>query len=117
MINERILVNKYHHNLPLAISGINLDQIILDRSIRMFGAIMVAISLLYLVALLPGLFFLILPGEIAILGKGYDEGKVIHLLRYGESLMIECWEDTESQTEGIRIKSSDNRNITLTSAR
>jgi hypothetical protein len=83
----------------------------------MVVTIIVAISLLYLVLLIPGLFLLAIPGEIALLGKGYDEARIIRLLRYGEPLIVEHWEDTASHTEGIRIKSSDNHNIFLTLAR
>lgn len=117
VINARIKANSNPVQLSLAESGIDLGRIILGRRARMAAAMAAAVIILYLVALMPGLFFLVLPGEIALLGKGYDEARIIRLLRDGEPLIIEHWEDTEYQTEGIRIKSSDNRNISLTFAR
>ncbi len=117
MINARIKANINPVQLSLAESGIDLGRIVLGRSVRMAAAMAAAVIILYLVVLMPGLFFLVLPGEIALLGKGYDEAKIIRLLRDGEPLIIEHWENTEYQTEGIRIRSSDNRSLSLTFAR
>ncbi|MFW9871377.1 MAG: hypothetical protein ACFFEL_17250, partial [Candidatus Thorarchaeota archaeon] len=75
---------------------------------RLLVALAGAIGLLYLVALMPGLFLLVLPGEIAALGKVYDEARIIRYLKYGEPLQPEHWEDTETMTERIRISASDN---------
>ena len=117
VINARIKANINPAQLSLAESGIDLGAIILGRSVRMAATTVAAVIILYLVVLMPGLFFLVLPGEIALLGKGYDEARIIRLLRDGEPLIIEHWENTEYQPEGIKIRSSDNRNISLTFAR
>jgi len=117
VVNERIKTNSDPMNVSLLNNRIDLSQIILGRSVRLAAAMVAALAILYLVVLMPGLFFLVLPGEIVLLGKGYDEARIIRLLRYGEPMVIEHWEDTESQTEGIHIKSNDNRNISLTFAR
>jgi hypothetical protein len=112
-MNARIKANNNPINISLLESGIDLGQIILGRSIRMAVLFAASIGILFIVLLLPGLLFILLPGEIALLGKGYDEARIIRLLRDAEPLIVEHWEDTELQTEGIRVKSSDNRNISL----
>ncbi len=86
----------------------SLNRVIAGRSARLLVALACSIGLLYLVALLPGLFLLVLPGEIATLGKVYDEARIIRFLKYGEPLQPEHWENTETMTERVRINSSDN---------
>ncbi|MFX1483309.1 MAG: hypothetical protein ACFFCP_08980 [Promethearchaeota archaeon] len=86
----------------------SLNRVIAGRSVRLVIALGGAVGLLYLVFLLPGLFLLVLPGEIAALGKVYDEARLIKYLRYGEPMKPEYWEETESSTETIRIKAAPN---------
>ena len=102
---------KTHDEVPITTvePEFSLERVIAGRSARLLVALGGAIGLLYLVVLIPGLFLLVLPFEIAALGKVYDEARLIQYLRYGEPLRPENWEDTETSTERIRIRASDNR--------
>ncbi|MFW9793849.1 MAG: hypothetical protein ACFFEE_06100 [Candidatus Thorarchaeota archaeon] len=81
----------------------SLNKVIAGRLARLLVALVGAIGLLYLVVLIPGLWFLVLPGEMAVIGKVYDEARIIRFLKYGEPMKPEYWEETESSTEMIRI--------------
>ena len=87
----------------------------LNRSaIRMTTAFVGTGLLVYAVSLLPGLILFVLPGMIALVGKAYDEAKLIHYLRYGDPIRTEHWENTEDCTERIRIRSAENRSTFAT---
>jgi len=88
---------------------------VMTRSIVRLSASVVGISLIvYAGTLLPGLFLLLLPGMVALAGKVYDEANLIKFLRYGEPMIMGHLEDTETSTERVRIRSSENRNISMT---
>jgi len=87
----------------------------LNRSaVRMMTAVVGTSLLVFAVSLLPGLILFVLPGMIALVGKAYDEAKLIQYLRYGDPIRTEYWEDTEVCTERIRIRSSENRSMSMT---
>ena len=104
--------------LPDVPQGVDLNISIkrtLNRSaVRMLTAVVGTGLLVYAVSLLPGLVFFVLPGMVALLGKAYDEARLIQYLRYGEPIRTEHWEDTEKCTESIRISSADNRAFSMT---
>ncbi len=70
--------------------------------------------MLIVVAMMPGLLFLVLPGLIAISGKVYDEARLIQYLKYGEPITKEHWEETEAQRERLRTQYSGDRRISVT---
>ena len=103
--------------LPDVPQGVELNISIkrtLNRSaVRMMTAVAGTGLLLYAVSLLPGLVFFALPGLVALLGKAYDEARLIQYLRYGEPIRTEHWEATEKHTEDIRISSAENRSFSM----
>ena len=68
-------------------------------AVRMAASLGGTALLVYAVSLLPGLLLFMLPGMIALVGKAYDEAKLIQFLRYGDPIRTEHWEDTEKYTE------------------
>ena len=83
-------------------------------ALRMVASLGGTALLVYAVSLLPGLILFVLPGMIALVGKAYDEAKLITFLRYGDPIRTEHWEDTEILTERIRISSAENRGFSMT---
>ncbi|MHA1948788.1 MAG: hypothetical protein ACXAAO_09230 [Candidatus Thorarchaeota archaeon] len=88
----------------------SLERVIAGRSARLLAALGGTGVLLYIGALIPGLFFLFLPLTVVSLGKVYDEARIIKFLRYGEPLRPGHWEEVESATESARIRAFDIRN-------
>ena len=93
--------------------NISIKRTLNRSSVRMLTAVAGTGLLVYAVTLLPGLFFFVLPVMIALVGKTYDEAKLIRYLRYGDPIRTEYWEDTEVYTESIRTRSSENRMFTV----
>lgn len=72
----------------------------------MLAVIAGTVGLLYLVALVPGLIVVALPGGVAAASKIYDESRLIHFLKYGDPINPGNWEEVELSTEMARIKAS-----------
>ncbi len=104
--------------LPDVPQGMELNISIkrtLNRSaVRMMTAVVGTGLIVYAMSFLPGLVFFALPGVVALLGKVYDEARLIQYLRYGEPIRTEHWEDTEKYTESIRISTAENRSFSMT---
>jgi hypothetical protein len=104
--------------LPDVPQGVELNISIkrtLNRSaVRMMTAVAGIGLLVYAMSFLPGLIFFALPGMVALLGKVYDEAKLIQYLRYGDPIRTERWEETEKCTESVRISSAENRSFSMT---
>jgi len=104
--------------LPDVPQGVELNISIkrtLNRSaVRMMTAVAGAGLLVYAMSFLPGLIFFALPGMVALLGKVYDEARLIQYLRYGDPIRTEHWEETEKYTECIRLSSAENRSFSMT---
>jgi len=74
----------------------------------MLAAIAGTVSLLFLVALLPGAVIVALHGGIAAASKVYDEVRLIRYLKYGDPINPGNWERTEEYSEMTRIRASYN---------
>ena len=114
MLDARIRKTEVPYKLQLPELNISLRRTLNRSAVRMTTAVAGTGLLVYAVSLLPGLLFFVLPGMIALVGKAYDEARLIQYLRYGYPLSTERWEDTEACTEKIRIRSSENRGISMT---
>ncbi|MGY5859705.1 MAG: hypothetical protein RTU63_10070 [Candidatus Thorarchaeota archaeon] len=109
MYNARIRkteLPKVPHSMELNISN---RQTLNRSAVRMATAVVGTGLLVFAVSFLPGLVLFVLPGMIALVGKAYDEAKLIQYLRYGDPIRTEHWENTEAHTERIRIQSAENR--------
>ncbi|TFH04124.1 MAG: hypothetical protein E4H14_15400 [Candidatus Thorarchaeota archaeon] len=99
------------NRLQLLELNISIRRVMTGSAIKLMAALGGTAVLLYAVSLLPGLLLFALPGMIALVGKVYDEAKLIQFLRYGDPIRTEHWEDTETYTERIRISSFENHRI------
>ncbi|MHA2022094.1 MAG: hypothetical protein ACTSWQ_00355 [Candidatus Thorarchaeota archaeon] len=114
MYDAQIWKTKVTDRLQLLEFNIPARQVLTGSVVRMIASLGGTALLVYVVSLLPGLFLVVLPGMIALVGKAYDEAKLIQFLRYGNPIRTEHWENTEACTERIRIRSSKNRGISMT---
>lgn len=108
MYNARIKVNKKHEVAPFESLGFSLERLIVSRTIRILAAAAGIAGLVYLVALIPGMIVVALPGGVAAAGKIYDEARLIQYLRYGDPISPGTWELAELSAEMARIKAVDN---------
>ena len=108
MYKARINVKGTHYVTPQESLSFSLNRVIAGRAVRMLTAIAGAVSLLFLVALLPGAIIVALPGGIAAASKVYDEVRLIRFLKYGDPINPGSWERTEEYTEMARIRASYN---------
>ena len=99
---------------PSLVLKMSIKRVVTGSAVRMIAALVGISLLVYSVMLLPGLIILAIPGTVALAGKVYDEAKLIQFLRFGDPVRTGHWEDTENRTERIRIKASENRNISMT---
>ena len=99
------------HTLELNIS---VRRVLTTSAVKIMTSLAGTVILVYAVSLLPGLLLFALPGMVALVGKVYDEAKLVQFLRYGDPIRTERWEDTEECTERIRVSSSQNRGIGVT---
>jgi len=111
MYDARIRKTEVPNRLQLLELNISIRQLMTSSAIKLTTALGGTAVLLYAVSLLPGLLLFALPGMIALVGKVYDEAKLIQFLRYGDPIRTEHWEATETYTEKIRISSFENRRI------
>lgn len=106
MYNARIKVEETGNFTPLSTLSFSLNRVIAGRAVRMIAAVAGAAVLVYLVALVPGLVVVGLPGGIAAASKIYDEARIIQYLKYGDPINPGQWEQVELVTEMARIKAS-----------
>ena len=99
---------------PLSLN-ISVRRIMTTSAVKMIAALGGTTLLLYAVSLLPGFILLALPGMIALVGKVYDEAQLIQFLRYGDPIRTEHWEDSETCTDRVRVRASDNRSFSMVS--
>lgn len=99
---------------PSLVLLMSIKRVMTGSAIRMVAALGGIGLLVYSVMLLPGLIILAIPGTVALAGKVYDEAKLIQFLRFGDPVRTGHWDDAEICTERIRIKVSENRNISMT---
>ncbi len=109
--NKKVEVPHGLHTLELNIS---VRRVLTTSAVKMMASLAGTAMLVYAVSLLPGLLLFALPGMIALVGKVYDEAKLVQFLRYGDPIRTEHWEDTEECTERIRVRTSQNRGIGVT---
>lgn len=109
MYDARIRKTRLPDVPPRMELNISIRRTLNRSALRMMTAVMGTGLLMYAVSLLPKLLLFVLPGMIALLGKAYDEAKLIQYLRYGDPIRTEHWENTEAHTERIRIRSAENR--------
>lgn len=114
MYDARIRKTEVPNRLQLPELNISIKRTLNHSAVRMITAAAGTGLLVYAVSMLPGLLFFALPGMIALVGKAYDEARLIQYLRYGYPINTERWEDTEKHTERIRLRSSENRGISMT---
>ncbi|MFW9975932.1 MAG: hypothetical protein ACFFDQ_11735 [Candidatus Thorarchaeota archaeon] len=111
MYNARIKVNKKHRVAPFENLGFSFERLIVSRTIRILAAVAGIAGLVYLVALIPGMLVVALPGGIAAASKIYDEARLIQYLRYGDPVSPGTWELAELSAEMARIKAVDNHYV------
>jgi hypothetical protein len=72
-------------------------------------AVCVALAFLLLLplAVLPGLVILVLPAEIALVGRIQDEAELVLWVRNNMITQAGSWEDAELETEMIRLRAHD----------
>ena len=114
MYNARIRKTQVPDRLRLMELNISVRKVITGSAVRIAASLGGTALLLYAVSFLPGLLLFVLPGMIALVGKAYDEARLITFLRYGDPIRTEHWEDTEKLTERIRISSAENRGFSMT---
>jgi hypothetical protein len=106
MYNARIKVKETFNVTPQESLSFSLNRVIAGRALRILAAIAGTVGLLYLVALVPGLIVVALPGGVAAATKVYDEALLIRYLKYGDPINPGNWEQVEVSTEMARIKAS-----------
>ena len=111
MYNARIKVKETFNVTPQETLSFSLNRVIAGRAVRMVAAMAGTAVLLYLVAILPGLIVVALPGGIAAATKVYEEAQLIRYLKYGDPIEPGNWEQVEVATEMARIKTADERHI------
>ncbi len=114
MFEARIKTQGIPDVVPSLVLKMSIKRVVTGSAVRMIAALVGISLLVYSVMLLPGLIILAIPGTVALAGKVYDEAKLIQFLRFGDPVRTGHWEDTEICTERIRIKASENRNISMT---
>ena len=114
MYNARIRKTELPYGLQSLELNISVRRVQITSAVKMMASIGGTALLVYAVSILPGLLLFVLPGMIALVGKVYDEAKLVQFLRYGDPIRTEHWEDTEVCTERIRTRSSENRGIGMT---
>ena len=106
MYNARIKVKDTFNVTPQETLSFSLNRVIAGRAVRILAAIVGTVGLLYLVALVPGLIVVALPGGIVAASKVYDETLLIRYLKYGDPINPGNWEQVEVSTEMARIEAT-----------
>jgi len=84
-----------------------LKRFILLRSMRCAVCVALAFLLVLPLAVLPGLVFLVLPAEIALVGRIQDEAELVLWVRNNMITQAGSWEDAELEAEMIRLRAHD----------
>ena len=113
MYDARIRKTEVPHRLQPLELNISVTRVLTMSAVKMIIGLAGTGVLIYAVSLFPGLWFLALPGLIALAGKVYDEAKLVQYLRFGEPIGTDHWEDTENNTEMLRIRAFENRSFSL----
>ncbi len=111
MYNARIKAKDTFNVTPQETLSFSLNKVIAGRAVRMIAAIVGTVGLLYLVALIPGLIVVALPGGFAAASKVYDEARLIKFLKYGDPINPGNWDQVEVSTEMARIRATDDRHV------
>ncbi len=111
MYNARIKVKDTFNVTPQESLSFSLNRVIAGRAARILAVIAGTVGLLYLVALVPGLIVVALPGGVAAASKVYDEARLIQYLKYGDPINPGNWEEVEVATEMARIRATDERHV------
>lgn len=90
-----------------------LRKFILGRSLRCAFCFVLAGLMIVPLTILPGLVLLVLPAEIAVLGKIHDEVQLMSWVRQHTIIREGRWEDTESERDMAFSKAPDRRDSTL----
>ena len=106
MYNARIKAKDTFNVTPQETLSFSLNRVIAGRAARILAAIAGTVGLLYLVALVPGLIVVALPGGVFAATKVYEEAHLIRYLKYGDPINPGNWEDVEVSTEMARIKAT-----------
>ena len=106
MYNARIKVKDTVNVTPQETLSFSLNRVIAGRAARILAAIVGTVGLLYLVALIPALIVVALPGGVAAATKVYEEAHLIRFLKYGDPINPGNWEQVEVSTEMARIKAA-----------
>ncbi|MHA1924515.1 MAG: hypothetical protein ACXABV_00230 [Candidatus Thorarchaeota archaeon] len=84
-----------------------LKRFIFLRSMRCAVCVALAFLLVLPLAVLPGLVFLVLPAEIALVGRIQDEAELVLWVRNNMITQAGSWEDAELEAEMIRLRAHD----------
>ncbi|MFW9834690.1 MAG: hypothetical protein ACFFEK_11895 [Candidatus Thorarchaeota archaeon] len=84
-----------------------LKRFILGRSVRCAVCIALSGLLLLPLTVLPGLILFVLPAEVSLISKIRDETELIQWVRCNTVSEDYHWDDVESETEMIRLRSTD----------
>ncbi|MHA2004700.1 MAG: hypothetical protein ACXABV_18610, partial [Candidatus Thorarchaeota archaeon] len=84
-----------------------LKRFIFLRSMRCVVCVALAFLLLLPLTVMPGLVILVLPAEIALVGRIQDEAELVLWVRSNMITQTGSWEDAELETEMIRLKVHD----------
>ena len=84
-----------------------LKRFIFLRSMRCAACVALAFLLLLPLTVLPGLVILVLPAEIALVGRIQDEAELVLWVRSNMITQAGSWEDAELGTEMVRLKTQD----------
>ena len=84
-----------------------LKRFIFLRSMRCVVCIALAFLLLLPLTVLPGLVILVLPAEIALVGRIHDEAELVLWVRSNMITQAGSWEDAELEAEMVRLRAHD----------
>jgi hypothetical protein len=84
-----------------------LKRFIILRSMRCAVCVALAFLLLLPLTVLPGLVILVLPAEIALVGRIQDEAELVLWVRSNMITQADNWEDAELEAEMVRLRAHD----------
>ena len=90
-----------------------LRNFIVGRSLRCVLCFILAGLMIVPLTILPGLAVLVLPAEIAVLGKIHDEAQLIQWVRHHTIVREGKWEETESEKDMAFLKAPTRRDSTV----
>ena len=84
-----------------------LKRFIFLRSMRCAVCAALAFLLLLPLTILPGLVVLVLPAEIALVGRVQDEAELVLWVRSNMITQTGTWEDAELESEMVRLRTHE----------